>query len=228
MAAGAPTSGAIFELQRDINRLLDTPELERGTWGVLVTSLAHDDALYSLNARKLLIPASNMKLATLAAAAERLGWQYTYETRLVAFGSIHDRRLDGDLVVVGSGDPSIDNWDGAATRLFGTWAERLKAAGNRSVAGRIIGDDRAFADEAFGAGWAWDDLDRRYAAAVGALQFNENTAQLVVTPAAFANSPAMILLRPPTSGLIVQGGVTTTGAERRAEIAIRQIGRAHV
>ncbi len=56
---------SVNELQRDINRLL-APTSERATWGVLVKSLAANDTLYALNPRKLFLPASNIKLATLA------------------------------------------------------------------------------------------------------------------------------------------------------------------
>ena len=77
-----------------------------------------------------------MKIVTLAAAAEKLGWDFTYETRLFASGPIDGGILHGDLIVVGSGDPSIDDWDGKATQLFADWAEQLKSAGiGRSTAG---------------------------------------------------------------------------------------------
>ena len=51
------------------------------------------------------MPGSTMKIVTLAAAAERLGWEHVYDTRLVAGRSIDAGVLDGDLLVVGSGDP---------------------------------------------------------------------------------------------------------------------------
>jgi D-alanyl-D-alanine carboxypeptidase/D-alanyl-D-alanine-endopeptidase (penicillin-binding protein 4) len=149
----SPYRNTLNELQRDINRLLG-PTSERATWGVLVKSLATNDTLYALNPRKLFVPASNMKLATLAAAAERLGWDYSYETRLIGQGTLHPGFLDGDLLVVGSGDPSIDDWDGAATRLFQSWAEQLKS-GITTIGGRIIGDDNTFDEETLGIGWAW-------------------------------------------------------------------------
>src|SRR5262249_28306663 len=156
--------------------------LQSGTWGIVVKSLARDEVLYSVNSQKLLLPSSNLKILTLAAAADKLGWDFTYQTRLIAAGSIANGVLDGDLIVVGSVDPSIDNWDGAATRLFAGWAEQLKADGIHTVTGRIIGDDDAFDDDGLGRGWEWDDLDRSYAASVGALQFNENTAQVTIGP----------------------------------------------
>src|ERR1700681_2463790 len=76
------------QLQRDIQTILAAPALTRSYWGILVSSAKNNDTLYSLNAQKLLMPGSTMKIVTLAAAAERLGWDYIYDTRLVATGSI--------------------------------------------------------------------------------------------------------------------------------------------
>src|SRR3954470_1293223 len=75
-------SASLRRLYHDVDEILSTPTLERGYWGVLVKSLATGDTLYALNARKLMMPASTLKLVTLAAAAERLGWDYSYETSL--------------------------------------------------------------------------------------------------------------------------------------------------
>jgi D-alanyl-D-alanine carboxypeptidase/D-alanyl-D-alanine-endopeptidase (penicillin-binding protein 4) len=205
-----PDRTGVLKLQHDIDTLLANPALERGSWGILVKSLSGGETLYSRDARKLLMPASNMKIVTLAVAAQLLGWNYTYETRLAASGPIHDGVLDGDLIVIGSGDPSMDDWDGAASRVFRGWAGMLKAAGIRTISGRIVGDGRAFGDEPFGIGWAWDDLDNSYGTSIGGLQFNENTARLVIEPAATAGQAAAIRLLQAGSGLVVRNGVTTT------------------
>ena len=86
----------------------------------------------------------------------------------------------------------------------------MTAAGITSVEGRVIGDDQAFDDEGLGAGWAWDYLQYDYAAPVGALEFNENTATLLVAP---GNSPgsAPIVSLSPGSGLTLVN-LATTGA----------------
>ena len=107
VAPGAPVASGVSRLQREIETILAAPALSRSYWGVLVGSAKNNDTLYSLNAGKLLMPGSTMKVMTLAAAAERLGWDYVYDTRLVAAGPIDSGLLDGDLLVVGSGDPSI-------------------------------------------------------------------------------------------------------------------------
>src|SRR4249919_1167402 len=117
-----PAHPALPALVRDIDALLAAPALAHGYWGVLVKSLKSGETLYSVNARRLMMPASNMKIVTLAAAAERLGWNYTYETSVFAAGRIDAGVLQGDLIVVGSGDPSI----GETPDVLGVWAEQLK------------------------------------------------------------------------------------------------------
>ena len=218
-ATQATPSTALRRLQQDIDSLLAAPQLQAGVWGVMVKSLAslgstsRDETLYSANANKLLLPSSNLKILTLAAAADRLGWDYRYETQVAAFGTIDAAAgagvLNGDLLVIGTGDPSIENWAGDATRLFQQWADEIKAAGIHTVTGRIIGDDNAFDDEGLGAGWAWDDLDRSYATSVGALQFNENTAQITIAPGPTVGADAVITAAPPSAGLIVRNLVKT-------------------
>jgi len=134
-----PAQPALVSLQHDIDTILAAPALERGYWGVLVKSLDTDDTLYAINARKLMMPASNMKIVTLAAAAARLGWDFQYRTTLMTAGAIADGTLNGDLVVVGSGDPSVT--DATASTLFTSWAEQLKAQGITTIAGAIVGND---------------------------------------------------------------------------------------
>jgi D-alanyl-D-alanine carboxypeptidase/D-alanyl-D-alanine-endopeptidase (penicillin-binding protein 4) len=199
-------------LQHDIDAVLAAPALERGFWGVLVKAVDRDEVLYSHNATKLMMPASTMKVVTLAAAAEKLGWDYTYSTRVFTTGKISEGILKGDLIVVGSGDPSIDDWDGAATQLFAEWATQLKAAGIRSIRGRIIGDDNLFDDDGFGFGWSWDDMARSFSASVSALQFNEGSVQLKIAPGRSIGSKAAITVVPDFSGLAIDNHLTTGAA----------------
>jgi D-alanyl-D-alanine carboxypeptidase/D-alanyl-D-alanine-endopeptidase (penicillin-binding protein 4) len=221
VAPDASARGAVAGLRRDLAGLIAAPELARSTWGVLVKSLARADTLYALQPHTLLLPASNMKIATLAAAAERLGWDYTYETLVVAAGTIHAGALEGDLVVVGSGDPSIDNWDGFADRLFEDWAVRLKAQGVRAVNGRVVGDDNAFDDEPLGAGWAWDDLSAGFAAGVSALQFNQNTVRLEILSGPAVGDRAVVRA-PLGTGLVVSSEIMTSAADLDSAITLRR------
>jgi len=213
----------VAQLKDDLDALLSGAVLARGTWGVLVRSMRTGDTLYAFNPLKLLMPASNMKIVTLAAAAERLGWNYAYETRVFAVGPIEAGVLRGDLVVVGSGDPSIGVTDGSAARIFGAWADRLKELGIRAIDGRIVGDDRGFEDQTLGFGWSWDDLPDDYAAGVGALQFNENAVRVTVSPGIAVGEPASIAVEPPGSRLGVACVVRTERAGVPRSLSTRRL-----
>jgi D-alanyl-D-alanine carboxypeptidase/D-alanyl-D-alanine-endopeptidase (penicillin-binding protein 4) len=217
--SGPPAHPALAELQRDVDEILAQPQLGHGFWGVLVKSLKSGDTLYALNAGKLMMPASNMKVVTLAAAAERLGWDYRYGTRFVAGGPVDGGVLDGDLTVVGSGDPSLVAADGAADRVFGDIAERMKQLGIRAIAGRIVGDDHALDDQMLGFGWSWDDLADDYAAGVSALQFNENAIRATVAPGPAVGDSAAVSLSASGSGLTIVNAVTTSAPGSQPTIA---------
>jgi D-alanyl-D-alanine carboxypeptidase/D-alanyl-D-alanine-endopeptidase (penicillin-binding protein 4) len=221
--ATAPRLAAVQQLQRDLDAVLAAPALEHSFWGVLVRSLARDDTLYRVNAQKLFMPASNMKIVTLSATAERLGWDFRYETQLRAAGPIDDGTLAGDLLVVGSGDPSIGGRDRPPTRVFDTWADELKAKGLRRIDGRVVGDDHSFDNERLGAGWTWDDLDAGYSAGVSALQFNENSVRATIAPGIAAGDEAIVTVDPPGSGLTIDNRVVTGAAAATMSVSTRRL-----
>lgn len=215
---------AITRLHNDIDALLDAPALAAGTWGVVVRSLQTDESLYARNPRKLLTPASNLKVLTLAVAAERLGWDYTFETHVLGLGAIDFGFLDGDLIVRGTGDPSIGTEEVRAEPLFRAWAERLKALGVRAMSGRIIGDDNAIDDEPYGQGWMWDDLDQAYSAGVGALQLYLNATVLTIAPGPTTDASAVVTVATDASGWTLRNRVVTGATGSPVQIITRRPG----
>lgn len=218
-----PARPAYPALQHDIDAILADPALGHGFWGVLAKSLKTDETLFELNARKLLMPASNMKIVTLAAAAERLGWNYTFETKLVAAGRIAAGVLEGDLIIIGNGDPSIVVADGMADRLFDDWAAKLATSGVRAISGRIVGDDDDFDDGALGFGWSWDDLADDYAAGVSALQFNENAVRVTIAPGTAVGDFAAVTVVPAGVGLGVDSLLKTAAAGEPAVVSAHRL-----
>ncbi len=120
--------------------------------------------------------------------------------------------LDGDLVVVGSGDPSFDDWDGAASAVFHSWAARLKERGITTIGGRIVGNDRVFTDDGLGAGWMWDDLQYSYSAPASGLQFNQGTAQVFIAPGPSAGDTPVLSLSPSHVRVPLVNNLTTSAA----------------
>ncbi len=210
-ARAAKPSHAVRQLQSDLGAIFGAPIMARGTWAVEVRSLATGERLYELGSGRLMMPASNMKILTLAAAAETLGWDYRFTTALETRGTVAGGVLTGDLIVRGGGDPTINGRANHAAAVFDDWARALREAGIQRIDGRIVGDDQAFDDEGLGAGWAWDYLQYGYAAPSGALQYNEDVAELTVQPGAAAGDAAIVRLSP-GSGLRVLNHATTGAA----------------
>ena len=170
-------------LAHQIEAQINEPELQSATLGIMVQSLETGEILYEHNAKKLLMPASNEKIPTSSAALINFGPDFTFKTNIYIRGDIQDDVLLGDLIVVGSGDPTIgyrdcENRDSCG--IFESWAESLKSMGIDSISGHLIGVDDVFDDEAVGYGWTLDNLSYSYAPQIGGLNFNENYARVLV------------------------------------------------
>ena len=182
------------------------PGVSRAAWGIAVQSLDRRERLFTLNAGTLLVPASVSKLVTVAAAADAVGWDYRYTTTVRAAGPIVDGVLQGDLLVVGGGDPSIG---GRAGDDLSSWVEALKSAGVRRIEGRIIGDDDAIEEPRPQLAWAWDDLGYTTGALFGALNLAENRTTVTIAPGPSAGSPATVTVDSRLAFRVVTNRVAT-------------------
>lgn len=218
----APKPG-VAALRADLAAIFHPPAFANAIVGVEVRSLRSGDVLYTQNAGTLLMPASNMKVITAAVGAERLGWAHTFETRLVSSAPIDAGVLQGDLVIVGAGDPSLGGRPGDAAVVFDAWAAQLRARGVTRIAGRIIGDDNLMDDNGLGRGWAWDDLGAGYATPSGAASFAENVVTLSFAPGAEPGSPVAITARPAGHGLTIVNTVTTGPAGSETTLDARRL-----
>jgi D-alanyl-D-alanine carboxypeptidase/D-alanyl-D-alanine-endopeptidase (penicillin-binding protein 4) len=212
---------AVRELRAHLSKVFNAPIMARGVWAVDVRSLDTGERLFELNSGKLMMPASNMKVVTLATAAENLGWDYRFTTTLETSAPIENGALMGDLVIRGTGDPTLNTRQGRGAAVLAEWAGILRAADIQEIRGRIIGDDQAFDDEGLGDGWSWDYLQFGYAAPVGALQFNEDVAALTIAPGPRPGDPAVVSLAP-GSGLEVVNRAMTAGEETSEAIDFRR------
>jgi D-alanyl-D-alanine carboxypeptidase/D-alanyl-D-alanine-endopeptidase (penicillin-binding protein 4) len=171
------------ELLHTIDSLTTQAEFRNAHWGVLIVNPRTADTLYSKNAGKLFMPASNMKIITSAVALTLLGPDYTYKTTFLADGPVRDSLLDGNLLVIGRGDPTIsDNMRGVATTVMDALADSVRAHGIRQITGSLARIGNAFPDSIHGYGWESDDLGEYYGAGVDELIFNEGMAPTTLRP----------------------------------------------
>lgn len=220
-AASQTLPAAITRLAADLDAIID-PDL--AIWSVSVRSLDHDAVVFAREPRMRLDPASTIKLVTLAVAADRLGWDFRYETEVLAGSPVVDGTVTQDLVVRGTGDPTI-NAPGTGAAVFASWVTELRSAGVTRVDGAIIGDDSLFASDIWtglGPGWGWDDLAFGFAAPSGALQHQAGVVVLTLRPGGRVGTPAELDVDP-SSGLDLVNLVTTGPPGSEGWLTLRRL-----
>lgn len=203
-------------LRADLYEILSPSGTSTSQWGVLVVSLVNGDTLFAHAPDHPLVPASNVKVFTTAAALYYLGPDYRYKTFLLADGDIRHGVLEGDLIVYGTGDPTLR---GAENRIWQTFADSLAARGVREVRGALIGDGSYFVGPGTGIGWRETYMSAAFAAPASALSFNENIARLNVLPGDGVGRPVQARLVPSFAGIgIVNHGTTARGNAARVSV----------
>ena len=109
-----------------------TPRGPSGASGWLVVDLDSGKVLDEHAADRPFAPASVAKLPTAVYALERLGYDHRFETRLEVRGTIAGDHIDGDLALVGGGDPELD------TDALLPLVMALKETGAKRVKGRFL------------------------------------------------------------------------------------------
>lgn len=169
------------------------PGVQRTAWGIVVHSIDRNERLVALNPRTLLVPASAAKLVSLATAVDAVGWDFRFETSVRGTAPIVEGTLRGDLIVSGSGDPSIG---GRAGQDLTVWVDALKALGLRRIEGRVVGDDDAVEESRPQLAWAWDDLGYATGVLFGALNLAENRMAVTITPGSAPDGPTSLSVDP--------------------------------
>jgi D-alanyl-D-alanine carboxypeptidase/D-alanyl-D-alanine-endopeptidase (penicillin-binding protein 4) len=194
-------------LSSRIDAILTASDMERGFWGIEITSLPDGKVLYERNSHKLFTPASNTKLFTTAAALALIGPEYTFRTTVETTGTLDKYgRLNGDLVLVGRGDPNLSGRElpyalhtqrnDHPIQVLEQLADAVVQKGVKYVDGDVVADDSYFAFERYGEGWSQDDLVLADGAPVSALTINDNVVFVNILPADHAGEHAFVSVVP--------------------------------
>jgi serine-type D-Ala-D-Ala carboxypeptidase/endopeptidase (penicillin-binding protein 4) len=181
--------------------------------------------LYQRNAERGLIPASTMKLVTAAVAVEVLGGDRRWTTSARSARPPTAGVVDGDLFVVGGGDPLLATSGYAAslpdsllrlTSPFEQLADQVVAAGVNRITGSVLGDGSRHDSQPSVASWPAGYSQGPTVGALGALRVNAGRTgwaddPTVVSPGGGAGPPALLAAQTFTR-LLQERGVTVDGA----------------
>lgn len=206
----------ILDLRNRIDSIFENFSHLEYISGAKVISLTNNQILYEKNSDLALIPASNLKIITTAAAFNFLGSDFTWETSFYSSGLINNNTLEGDLYVSVQGDPT---WNdrfkrNIIDRTFKSIADSLAKKGIRHIKGNIIIDPGTLHDIDLGFGWKDENKIHTYSAYPSAIAFYDNSIQVRINPTT-PGQKARINIFPYTDGVEVVNKVTTTNVRRQ-------------
>ncbi len=230
-STGKAHRGSAARFAKRVEKLLGETPAAQASWGILVVDAESGETLYSLNAGKHFVPASNMKLFSTAFALARLGPDFRFHTTLETRGTLSPNgKLEGDLVLVGRGDPNLSNrkfplakepeTDGPPEKVLAELADALFARGVREITGDVVADDSYFPPHRYPSGWEIDDMVWQYGAPISALAVNDNTTTLTLTPGAAAGEPVTASIEPWTQDFVLQNDAVTSPAGIKPELVL--------
>ncbi|NNG17398.1 MAG: D-alanyl-D-alanine carboxypeptidase/D-alanyl-D-alanine-endopeptidase [Gemmatimonadales bacterium] len=216
-------------LAKRVTKRLENPPFDRNLWGVVLTDL-DGRILFSRNAERLFIPASNTKLAVAAVAAALLPPDWKVRTSVYSSGPVVEGELQGDLVLYGRGDPTFSRrcYAGDTTQAgvcvddpmqpLRILAGQLRTRGIRTVTGSLVGDGSYFEPTLVHPSWEGYDLNWWYAAPVSGLAVNDNSIDLEYGPGPAEGAPVKISFTPDLGNLTLENRTWTGPAGSRRTI----------
>lgn len=229
----------LLALSFNADSLLNQPMLDAAQVSVAFFDLNADTFVYVRNHRKVLIPASNMKILTTAAALHFLGGDFRFTTILAQNGAFRQGTLRGDLVLIGGADPDFD------LPHLRALVQKVSDRGIIVVDGDIVVVDDYFTEERLPVGWAWHYLDARYGAEISALSLHKNCVTVKIqgtsidslavveieprtdyvrvqnTMKTRSNGDSIVIYRKPEANLIYVDGAIGQGRRRNIDVAVK-------
>lgn len=209
-------------LQELVQAQMAHPALQGAWWGgIAVYCDEEEDVLFSLQANTRFAPASTLKLLTTAAALEKLGPDYRFQTRLYASSLPDDNGvLQGDLYVRGGGDMTLGSKrvKGAQTypNVLKEWVRAIKEAGIKQIDGAIYADVSMFEGPTIADKVNWENMGNYFAAPASALCFNDNLFLVRFKGELAHGQPAQIAAtEPKIPGVDLQSFVTTDAKNKK-------------
>ncbi|GAA1684006.1 D-alanyl-D-alanine carboxypeptidase/D-alanyl-D-alanine endopeptidase [Fodinicola feengrottensis] len=206
-------------LKADLDKILSDPRLAKATSDVDVRTAAGASLYASSAVDSPVRPASNAKLFTTTTALDLLGTSYRFSTTVGSVAPVSGSTLRGDLVLRGTGDPTVSAAD------YDTLAAGIASRGIKTISGKLLADDTYFDSQRWNPHWDDSDKPFAYASEISALTVatdsvdDTGAVQVTISPAA-QGKPAAIALSSDTGYVKVSNKATTGAAGSANTIAV--------
>lgn len=172
-------------LSKAVEALQSHPTMKHASIGFYVVESKTGKAIFEKNPHIGLAPASTLKVVTSATAYEVLGKDFRYETKILLAGDKKENSWNGQLIVEGSGDPTLGSWRWNTTSIETIGeklAKALKAKGVSKITGQLQFLPGNWDNQATPDGWTWEDIGNYFGAGARILNWHENSYKLNFRP----------------------------------------------
>src|SRR5437016_4670706 len=231
---GAAFAQSSATLEQRLKKIMDRPEFAHSRFGIKFISAETEDVVYELNSPQLFVPGSTTKLLSVGTALELLGGDYRFHTKIYRTGPIQkDGTLDGDLVLVASGDLNLSNriqpdgtlafededhsyggpdskgLAGDPLQVIRELAQQVVAKGIEQVKGKVLVDASLFPEGVRELGTG---------VVISPIVVNDNVVDVVASPGAIEGSPVQLKIAPQTGYVTIANQATTGKAGSKTSL----------
>jgi N-acyl-D-amino-acid deacylase len=221
-------------LEQRIKKIMDRPEFAHSRFGIKFYSMDTAKVVYELNSQQLFVPGSTTKLLTEGTALELLGGDYRFHTRIYRTGPIKkDGTLDGDLILVASGDYDLSNriqadgtlafededhsyggpdskgLAGDTLLVVREFAKQIADKGIKRVKGKLLVDASLFPE---------GERELGTGIVISPMVVNDNVIDVIATPGATEGAPVTLTISPKTAYVSIINQATTGKAGSKASL----------
>jgi D-alanyl-D-alanine carboxypeptidase/D-alanyl-D-alanine-endopeptidase (penicillin-binding protein 4) len=184
------------KLQTAFQQFESDSQLKHAISSLYVVDAKTGNVVFDKNSQVGLAGASTQKIITATTAFELLGKDYRYKTELGYSGKINAKILNGNLYVIGSGDPTLGSWRWEQTKdsiVLKKWVDEIKRLKINKIEGSAITNTSKFSYQAIPDGWIWQDIGNYYGAGSYPLNWKENQYELKLASGYRVNDKVKII-----------------------------------
>src|SRR5258705_1414619 len=212
-------------LEQRIKMITERPEFAHSRFGIKFIAADSGSVVYELNSAQLFVPGSTTKLLTEGTALELFGGDYRFHTKIYRTGPIQkDGTLQGDLVLVASGDLNLSNriqadgslafedhdhtyggpdsvgLPGDPLMVMREFARQVAAKGIKRVKGRVLVDATLFPE---------GERELGTGIVISPIVVNDNVVDVIVSAGAEEKSAVQLKIAPQTAYVTIINQATT-------------------
>ncbi|MDE3182489.1 MAG: D-alanyl-D-alanine carboxypeptidase/D-alanyl-D-alanine-endopeptidase [Bacteroidota bacterium] len=194
--------------------LTNDPSFKHATISLDVINTTSGKTVTDVNSEVGVAPASCQKVITASTAFALLGHDYRYKTTIGYTGNIVNGVLNGNLILKGSGDPTLGSWRYDETKeenVIADFKGAISRKGIHAITGHVFADESLWNSEETPDGWIWQDIGNYYGAGARPLNWRENQYDLYLKSGNQIGDPVAIVGTKPSFvyGLHLKSKVTS-------------------